>query len=65
MNNTTVINTFNIDNSNISYIKIKHNQIMANIIYRILKLEPMIKKTIVTNHTFFTVITFSNFNSFT
>ena len=32
MNNTTVINMFNSDNSNIAYIKTQHRQIMA-IIY--------------------------------
>ena len=62
MNNTTVINTFNCDNSNITYIKTQHCQIMATITYRILKFELMIKKPIVTNYTFFTAITFSNIN---
>ena len=64
MNNTTVINTFNSDNSNIAYIKTQHCQIMATVTYMILKFEPMIEKSILTNYTFFTVISFSNINFF-
>ena len=37
---------------------------MTNIAYRILKLEPMIKKTIVTNYAFFTAFTYRRINSF-
>ena len=37
---------------------------MATLVYRILKSEPMIQKLIVTNHVFFTAITFSWINSF-
>ena len=50
MNNTTIINIFNSDNSNIAYINTLHCQIMTTIVYRILKFESMIKKPIVTNH---------------
>ena len=63
MNNKTVIDTFNNDNSNVAYIKTQHCQFMTTIAYRILKLELMIKKPIVTKYVFFTVITFSNINS--
>ena len=38
---------------------------MATITYKILKFEPKTKKPVVTNYTFFTVITFSNINFFT
>ena len=47
MNNTTVINAFNSDNRNIIYIKTQNQQIMVTITYRILKFEPMIKKSTV------------------
>ena len=60
MSDTTVINIFKSDNSNITYIKTQHCQIMVTITYRILKFEPMIKKLILINCIFFTVITFSN-----
>ena len=60
MNNTTIINIFNSDNSNIAYIKTQHGQMMTAIACRILKIESMIKKPIVTNHAFFPVFTFSN-----
>ena len=43
MDNTTVINTFNSDKSNMTYIKTQHRQIIATIGYRILKFELMIK----------------------
>ena len=46
-------------------IKTQHCQIMTIITDRIFKLEPVIKKSIVTNHTFnHTVFTFSRINSF-
>ena len=64
MNNTTIVNILNSDNSNIADIKTKHCQIMTSIAYRILKFESMIKKPIVTNHASFTFITFSRINSF-
>ena len=38
---------------------------MTTITYIILKVESMIKKPIMTNHTFFAVVTFSKINSFT
>ena len=64
MNTTTVINIFNSDNSNIAYTETKNCQIMAYILYTILKFESVIKKPIVTNDAFFTAITFSRINSF-
>ena len=45
MNNTTIINSFNSDDSNITKIKMQHRQIVATITYRILKLGAMIKKS--------------------
>ena len=65
MNNTTTINTFNIDNSNIANINSQHRQVMTTITYEILNFEPMIKKPIVANYTFFPAVTFININSFT
>ena len=62
-NNTTITNTYNVDNGIIANIKKKRRQIMRNITYRILKFKPMIKKQIVANYTFFTVIVFSDINS--
>ena len=56
MNNTTKINIFNSDTSNITYINTQN--CMITITYRIL-----IKKSIMTNHTFFTVVTPSKINS--
>ena len=64
MNNTSIINIFNSDNSNIAYIKTKHFQVMTTIEYRILKFESVITKTIVLNHAFFAVLTFSKIDSF-
>ena len=63
-NNKTIINTFNIDDSNITYI-MAHHQIMATIAYRIFKFEHVIKTPTMTNYTFSTVITFSNINFIT
>ena len=37
---------------------------MTNIAYRILKLEPIIKKARVTNYAFFVVVAFSRIKSF-
>ena len=64
MNNTTIINTFHSDISNIAYIKTQNRQIMATIACRILKFKSVIKKPLVTNPTFFTSITLSRINSF-
>ena len=64
MENTTIINIYDSNNSNITYINNKHCQIMTTIAYRIFKFESVIKKSIVTNHTFFAVVTFSKINSF-
>ena len=44
MNNTTITNNFNSDNSNIVYIKTQHHQIVTTIPNRIVKFKPMIKK---------------------
>ena len=65
MTKTTIINLFNSDNSNIVHVKIHYHQIMMTVTDRILKFETMTKKSIVTDNTFFTVITFSRLNSFT
>lgn len=62
-NNKTIINTFNIDDSNITYIMAYH-QIMAAIAYRILIFESMIRKPVVANPAVFTFITFSKVNFF-
>ena len=64
MNNTTIINIFSIDNSNIAYNKTRHCLIMTTIAYRILKFKPMIKKPIVAYHAFFAVATFSKVSYF-
>ena len=64
MNNTTVINTFNSDNDSIANTTKQHRQIMTTGTKRILKFKPMAKKPLVTDNIFFTVITFSNINSF-
>ena len=60
MNNTTIINIFNHDNT----ISIVLTLNMTTITYVILKDESMIKKPIVANHAFFAAVTFSNINSF-
>ena len=65
MNNTTIINTFNCDNSSIANIETQHRQIITTIAKRILKYKPMIKKPLVTDNTFFTVSIFSKINPFT
>ena len=62
MNNTTIINTFKIDISNIAKSKTQPCQIMATITNRILKFEPIIKILIVTNYALFTIISFSKIN---
>ena len=63
-NNTTMINPFNNNNRKIANNKTQHCQIMTTITNRILKLKSMIRKSIVADNTFFTVITFSRINSF-
>ena len=61
INSTTIINlTVTIEIS----LKLRHKIVMANIPYRLLKFEPMIKKPVVVNHAFFFSITFSGINSF-
>ena len=65
MNNTAIINSFNCDNINIARIKMQHHQIMTIITNRNSKLKPMVKTSTKANYTLFTVITFTNINSFT
>ena len=60
-----IIKSFNSNINNNANIKTQHRQVMTTITDRILKFKPMIKKPIVTNHSFFIVITFSKTNSFT
>ena len=64
MNNTTIINIFNSDNSSIPHTRTQNCPNMATIAYRFLKLESMINKPIVRNYAFFNAITFSRFSSF-
>ena len=64
MNNTTIINIFNSDNTTVTYIDIKHCQIIATMTYIMLKIKRIIEKPIVLNHTFFAVATFTRMNSF-
>ena len=64
MNNTTIIDPFNSDNSNIANIKTQHCQIKKTITNGILKFKPTIKQPIVADNIFFTVITFNRINSF-
>ena len=54
----------NSDNSNIAYIKTQNRQIMTTIANIILKFQPMLKKSIMTNHTIFAVATFSKISYF-
>ena len=65
MNNTAIMNSFNCDNINIARIKMQHLQIMTIITNRNSKLKPMVKTSTKANYTLFTVITFTNINSFT
>ena len=62
INNTTMINHFYNDNDNTDNIKTLYCQIIKIIAKEILKFNPMIKKSTVTNHTFFAVVTFSRTN---
>ena len=64
MNNTTTINIFNSDNSDIAFINTPYCQIMTTIAYKILKFESIIKKPIMTSYAFFTIVAFSKINSF-
>ena len=64
MNNTTIINIFNDDNSYVDNIKTQHCQNMAIITKKIKKFKLMIKMPVVTIHTFFTNIPFSKINFF-
>ena len=61
--NTTIINTFNSDNNNITNIKRQHHQIMTSITNRNLKFKTMIRNPVVADNTLFTIITFSNIKS--
>ena len=62
MNNMAIINIFNNDNSNVTYMKLQHHEIMTTTLYRFLKFEFVIKNLIMPNHTFFTVVTVSKIN---
>ena len=57
------ISNFNSDDSGMTNITTKNCQIMRAITNRILKLEPMIKISIVRNYAFCRVSTFSKINS--
>ena len=59
MNNTTIINIFNGDNSSIAYINTRHCQVITTIAFIVLKVESMIKKSKVKNYAFFAVVTFT------
>ena len=61
----TIIDIFNIENSNIAKIKTQYCQIVTTITNIVLKFKPVMKIPVVTNYIFFTVITFSNINSLT
>ena len=63
MKDTSMINFFNSGNRNIAKIKSQHHQVITTITSEIMKLKPMIP--VVTNDTFFTVITFRKINFFT
>ena len=52
-------------NGNIALIQTQHREIVKTIVNRILKFKVLIKKPIVTNYAFCTVITFSKTNSST
>ena len=60
VNNTTIIDTFNSDNSNITKTNARLSQLMTTIANKILKFEPTINLSKKANYLFFTVITFSN-----
>ena len=60
INNTTITNIFNIENSDITKTKTQYYQIMTVISNKILIFKPLIKKPIATNRALFTVINFSD-----
>ena len=64
LNDATIINIFNSDNSNITRTKAQPYDIMTTITDRILKVKTMIEKLIITNNTSFIIITFSKISSF-
>ena len=55
MDDTTLTNPFNSDNTNVDNIKTQHRQIMTTITDRILILEPITKTPLVENYIFFAV----------
>lgn len=63
MNNRTIINAFNCDDSNITNIKMQYCQVITTMESKSLKVEilklPMIKKLIVADNTLFIVDRFS------
>ena len=63
INNSTIVNTFKSDNSNISYIQRKHCKSMSTITNRILKIKLMLKKPILTDKALLLIITLKNINS--
>ena len=62
MNKTAIIKTFNSHDSNITYIRTQHQQIIATITNRFFKFQVMIKTPLVAGNT---VITLTNIISFT
>ena len=50
MNHTTIINMFNSNSSNITYINTQHSKTMPAIAYNILRFESLIKNPIMANH---------------
>ena len=64
INIITIINHFNSDNNNNANLKTLYCQIITTIAKGILKFNPMMKKSTVTNHTFFALVTFSRTNYF-
>ena len=63
INNSTIVNTFKSDNSNISYIQRKHCKSMPIITNRILRIKLMLKKPILTDKALLLIITLKNINS--
>ena len=55
MDDTTLTNPFNSDNTDVDNIKTQHRQIMTTITDRILILEPITKTPLVENYIFFAV----------
>ena len=54
--NTTITTILNNDDCNITKFKAQHYQIIRTITYRTLKFESVTKKSVLKNHTFFTII---------